>query len=106
MSERRAVCLWWLAVAMCGSCTPVLATPKPIQVHIANLPKHEPVRCYLGEMPEPPEPLALKFEDDNIITRTTVNIRQYNDLVAWAKDLGHWVWTVNECMALLSGDEQ
>lgn len=71
-----------LLLAACAA-TP----PRQLDVRITNLPARPHVTCYLNDAPEAPAPLELDFSDDDVIRRTTVNIRSYNELLEWAMAL-------------------
>lgn len=61
--------------------------------------------CYLSEMPSVPQPIELNFDDDDVIRRTMVSIREHNDLVQWAADVGHWMESVRICLGQITGEE-
>lgn len=58
----------------------------------------------VGEFPTPPEPIALNFDDDDIIRRTTVNIRQYNTMVTYAHDMQIWAQLTARCIQELTSN--
>lgn len=72
-------------------------------VRIVALPQRP--TCWLAEMPEAPADIELNFDDDDIIRRTTVTIRQHNELLQWARDVGHWMGSVKECFYAIQGSE-
>ncbi len=95
-----ALTLVLVLLLACSRPAPIV--PKQIDVRVVSLP--ERTRCWLEDAPSVPEPITLNYDDDDIIRRAFVSVRQHNDLVAWIGDLANWMESVNACVVQLSGE--
>lgn len=96
-----------LLVVTLVACRPVLAPPtKPIPIAIVTpIPGVEKRTCMLMEPPVPPPDIELNHDNDDILTRTTVNYVQHNQLLQWARDAQGWMDEMRQCILHLTGDE-
>lgn len=88
------------------ACSPrILRVPVSTtqDVRIVEMPSR--ASCYLEAPAQPPADIELNFDDENVITRTTVNIRQYNALLEWTRDLQRWMDGVRACLSEITGSE-
>lgn len=82
------------------------AAPKPVGptlVRIVDMPKREPVACYLPDLPEPPEPL-ISVPEDPVINRVMVHAREFADALAWMQSVRGWSVEVKDCLRKLGAD--
>lgn len=93
-----------LTATLLAACAAKKAPPRaPLEVKIVAPIPREALFCYgILEIPTPPDTIKLDFDDDDIIRRTTVNIRQYNEMVEFARLLSQWSSNVSSCLSDLT----
>lgn len=74
----------------------------PVKI-IAPIPQSAPtpVACILEDVPKPPEPLVLDFENDNVIDRAMVHLRDYDLMITYAHDMATWGNLIGLCLRRL-----
>lgn len=73
--------------------------PWPVKI-VSPVPQQSltKVTCYISEIPEAPKPLSIDFENQNIIDRAFVHIRDYDAQVTWSRDMATWANLVDLCL--------
>lgn len=75
--------------------------PWPIQI-VSPIPQGEPltkVTCYIPDLPNPPE--EVRYDDPDIMYRAAVHVREYNDHIAYDRDMASWANMMDKCMRKL-----
>lgn len=55
--------------------------------------------CYIEDPPEPPPTVDISFSDDEgIMSRTMVHVRDWNLLQQWASDMQTWANEIRGCV--------
>lgn len=109
MNEREAplvgavtVALMLLFAWLCSGCARnkplAVVITNPLQVKVENE-REKPSSCYAIEsMPEAPTEISNLMEEDDIVRRVFVHIRQYNEMVQFAHDITMWGQSVALCL--------
>lgn len=98
---RSASILILVLIAACLGKPKPPAPAKPLEVRIVGPVEfqREVVSCYaVQDMPDPPESLTLDYDQEDVIRRTNVNIRDHNDMVDWAHAMMIWAGSVADCL--------
>lgn len=93
----------WLSSGCATKPTPVVIT-HPVLVKFEEPPRPDkPASCYLESMPTEPEEAKMYMEDDDIVRRVFVHVRQWNEMVQFAHDMTMWGASVAQCIDDLTG---
>lgn len=81
-------------------------TPVPMAV-VAPIPKGAPPQCeWIDDPPIPPDEITTLVDEDDVVRRVFVHIRQYNEMVAYAHDMFTLMTEVKACLATLQEERQ
>lgn len=88
----------WLSAGCASKPVPVVIT-HPVLVKIEEEPKPDkPTSCYLESMPEAPKEIENLLQEDDVVRRVFVHIRQYNEMTTFAHDMTMWGGSVAQCI--------
>ena len=91
-----------LLICACHPIPVSIAGTLPIAV-IAAPKQPKPTCSVMPDLPRVPAEIVLDLEQQDVIVRTTVNIREYNELRQWSQDMAAWATSVQECIDRLTG---
>lgn len=87
------------AVLLLAACAHAPVRPGPLITIDTVAPKPA---CYLVSPPRAPELPVVLGDTDDIVSRAFIHVRDYTQMISWAKDTEEWMGHVKECIERLT----
>lgn len=94
--------LLFLAFAACAASTkptPV-AIVNPVVIKLERV-SADVMACWLNDLAVVPDEVRIPYEEEDVIQRTFVHTRDYNELVVWARGMNAWLVGFKKCVEQL-----
>lgn len=58
--------------------------------------------CWLSDLPTVPEEAQVVYDDPDMQRRVFVHVRQYNEMITWARAMTAWTMEFKDCLETLN----
>lgn len=87
-----------VALCSCAGQRSTTPTPTVIPIKVISWPSRPVVTCYVADLPPAPEVTTWPEGESDVVRRTMVSKREYDDLLNYVRDLGHAYGTARSCL--------